>query len=309
MRATQDVLTKLKQSGVRVFVVSFLNTGYDKAKLWNAIRGIIREASSMERKCGCYGPERCLLYQDDKGRLFNLMIQGEYSGLASQWRSGIATFSGLESMAALVMFVRAFGCTADINFTSIRPGSLTFILGLILVEETSLVWLNIAMLVWGMPSVSAFGLNQVVTTDWPRQALLLILVLATVANDETQSQKILTLLGVSLAVVILLANLGARAWKHVNLPPFGYRGPFPIAVSSVMALLAGILIPYMGFRRVQAGGRAAVETILVSSLLVAIVFVISDFDEVQKFFVVGSEVRSRSMLHCASVVLCRRLDF
>jgi len=42
---------------------------------------------------------------------------------------------------------------------------------------------------------------------------------------------------------------------------------------------------------IQVGGEAAMESVMKSAILVAIIFVVSDYDEIQKFLVVGSEVR------------------
>ena len=50
-------------------------------------------------------------------------------------------------------------------------------------------------------------------------------------------------------------------------------------------------MPYLGHRSIQAGGKAAMESVLRAAFVVAVVFVISDHDDFQKFLVVGSQVR------------------
>ncbi|WP_287287944.1 hypothetical protein, partial [Okeania sp. SIO2B9] len=49
------------------------------------------------------------------------------------------------------------------------------------------------------------------------------------------------------------------------------------------------LTPYMGHREIEAGGKRALESIITSALIVAVVFVVSDFNEIQKLIVIGSE--------------------
>ena len=49
-------------------------------------------------------------------------------------------------------------------------------------------------------------------------------------------------------------------------------------------------MPYLGHRAIQADGKAAMESVLRAAFAVAVVFIISDHDDIQKFLVVGSEV-------------------
>ena len=54
-------------------------------------------------------------------------------------------------------------------------------------------------------------------------------------------------------------------------------------------------MPYLGHRSIQAGGKAAMESVLRAAFVVAVVFVVSDHDDFQKFLVVGSQVRKGAM--------------
>jgi hypothetical protein len=76
-----------------------------------------------------------------------------------------------------------------------------------------------------------------------------------------------------------------------------YRGHGRIVVSFLAAIATGLIIPYVGFRQAQSGGQVALETVLIGSLIVAAVFIVSDFDAVQEFIILGSEVR-----HCCARV-------
>jgi hypothetical protein len=91
--------------------------------------------------------------------------------------------------------------------------------------------------------------------------------------------------------MVLLANLGSRAWHFLGWYPQRYNGMSASIVAYMAAVATGIFIPYMGHRDIEVGGKAAMEYVIKTALLVAVVFVISDLDEVQKFIIVGSEVR------------------
>jgi hypothetical protein len=145
------------------------------------------------------------------------------------------------------------------------------------------------MLVRGTPSISAYTLTHPVTIDWPKQALLLILSIAAVMEPGT-GRQIMTLVGIGCACAVLVANVGARAWRHLQVAPLAYRGPLRTVVAFIVATVFGLSIPYVGFRHSQPGGQMALETIIIGSFLVAVVFAISDFDKVQEFVVAGSEV-------------------
>lgn len=175
--------------------------------------------------------------------------------------------------------------------TGTRPAYIALVLGLVLSEEISNVWLNASMLVRGTPSISAYTITQPITIDWPKQALLLLLAVAAIAEFGTQAQHILTLTGIGWGCAVLAANVGARAWRHLQLTPLPYRGPLPTVAAFFAAIITGLVIPYIGFRQAQIGGQVALETIIIGAFIVAVVFAISDFDKVQSYIVAGSEVR------------------
>jgi hypothetical protein len=178
--------------------------------------------------------------------------------------------------------------TGDLLYT-FKPAYLSLVLGLVLTEEISMSWLNASMLVRATPSVSAHSLVSSVGSDMLRKGLLLCLALAGAATGTMQ--RVLTLTGISLACMVMLANLGSRAWHFLGWHPQRYNGMSASIFAYMAAVATGILVPYMGHRDIEVGGKGAMEYIIKTALLVAAVFVVSDFDEVQKFIIVGSEVR------------------
>lgn len=54
------------------------------------------------------------------------------------------------------------------------------------------------------------------------------------------------------------------------------------------AIGAGLLFPYMGHREIEAGGKAAIESTIRTAVLVAIIFLVTDTDEVKEHIIVGA---------------------
>lgn len=82
-------------------------------------------------------------------------------------------------------------------------------------------------------------------------------------------------------------------------------------MSYILAMATGICFPYLGHRQIEAGGTAAMESVLRIALGVAAAFFISDYDEVQKVLVVGSQNCTQDYVNisvgiwwCVSLVAC-----
>jgi hypothetical protein len=176
------------------------------------------------------------------------------------------------------------------SMDTFQPAYLSLILGLVLTEEISLSWLNASMMVRAAPSVGAHTLISPIASDLLRKAVVLILALAGVARDLPQ--QILTMVGVALSMIVLCANLGSRAWLFMRWQPQRYDGCGASLVAYIGAVVTGLVFPFMGHRSIEVGGKAAVEYVIRTAVIVAIVFVASDIDQVQKFLVIGSEVRA-----------------
>ena len=171
---------------------------------------------------------------------------------------------------------------------ALQPAYLSLILGLVLTEEISLSWLNASMMIRATPSVSAHSLSSPVGSDALRKLVLFSLALAgaTVGMLKT----VLTMGGILGALLILLANLGARSWHFLRWKPLRYNGRGSFLLSFILAVGTGLFLPYMGHRSIAVGGKGAMEYVLKTAVIVAVVFVLSDYDELQKFLVVGSQV-------------------
>jgi len=275
------VIAKLIELGVVVYIVT-----YDSTDLFRDLIEITIHASNHNPRYA--SNNRCCLYKDSKGRVFNVVVSGGTEGLAGTYDSNFISFSGFEATSAAVVLFRSFACLDQ--DTGLKPAYLSLILGLVLHEEISMLWPNVCLQVQGTPSIGAFALQNIVIADWPRKVLIFVLAMASAATGS-EKQKYITLLGVIIAVYILFTNLGCRAWKNMCLKKQGYMGCFGAPLASFSAFLVGITFPYLGFREVESGGQTALENTIISAIFVALIFIVSDFDQVQKFILFGSEVR------------------
>lgn len=107
--ANQKVMEKLANLGVSVFLIS-----YECEDVWKEVKHCIFEASNMQLyNCS---PDRCLLYEDERGRLFNLLAAGDFNGLRASYDAMLDKASGLEAICALMVLVRAFACVGTCVF-------------------------------------------------------------------------------------------------------------------------------------------------------------------------------------------------
>lgn len=176
------------------------------------------------------------------------------------------------------------------DIDTFKPAYISLILGLVLTEEISLSFLNASMMVRAAPSISAHTLTSPIANDLIRKLILFILAIAGVTSGMTN--KIMTLVGIGSAILVMLANLGARAWLFLRWQPQKYDGRGASIVAYLAAIGTGIVFPYLGHRNIEVGGKAGLEYVIRTSFFVAVGFVISDLDAVKSFLVIGSEVRT-----------------
>lgn len=144
------------------------------------------------------------------------------------------------------------------------------------------------MLVRSLPSISAHTLTSFLDADLLRKAAIFLLATAGSAKDA-DTRGWITIAGVALTCVLALANLGSRAWHFMGWRPLQYSGPGKSYLAFFMAVLVGILFPYMGHRKVHVGGKVAMEHVVTTAVLVGAIFAISDIDEVQRYLISSSE--------------------
>ena len=113
-----------------------------------------------------YSFQRCLLYLDGQGRLYNLTLSNHSIGPASRYMEYLTTFSNMEAIIALTILCRSAPCIFNENtIQNLKPAYLSLVLGLVLTEEISLSWLNASMMIRATPSISAHTLYSPVGSD------------------------------------------------------------------------------------------------------------------------------------------------
>ncbi|KAL3817296.1 hypothetical protein ACHAXA_003217 [Cyclostephanos tholiformis] len=284
-RATID---QLKEFGITVYLAQPEHV--DVLLLRQVVQHC--SASRLDRSRSPYENQRCLLYRDETGRLYNLTINNSCDGLAGKWKGLFVEYSGLQAMVAFTVLARAYAC-ANVAGAILKPGYLVFILGLLLHEEISHTWLNIAMFIQGMPSVAAFTIVSSFDSDWPRKVSIFLLAITSAMEVGSTYQRYCALVGIGLAMVLLLANLGARAWYFMKWKPLrggvvmsSFLAPF---LSLIVAVVTGFIFPFIGFARIQAGGKSAIQLIIFNCIIVSLFFVASEFDIIQQLVIDPSQ--------------------
>jgi hypothetical protein len=85
----------------------------DLLKHVRRVVGYVARENCIAPRSGPLGFQRCLFYQDDQGRLFNLVLSKHTIGPASTWLQYLDSFSGSQAMMALTVLCRSFPCIAN----------------------------------------------------------------------------------------------------------------------------------------------------------------------------------------------------
>lgn len=178
------------------------------------------------------------------------------------------------------------------------PAYFAVLLGVVFKEEISHVWTNVGMMVRGIPSIAAYSVTTQTHSDWLRKSIVFAFLIAAVAGKAEYGSimNISSFVGLSLTILVLLTNLGSRAWGFMQWRPIQNFGIFEPVFSFFAAALTGLFFPFLGHRQVESGGKAALESTFGIAFLSALVFVVSDYDSIQKLVVMGSEKCSQDWI-------------
>lgn len=243
----ENVVQHLNNVGVTVLNLESLST--------TAMVTYMDAVTNM--RIGDVNDEKCMLYTDRMGRVFNVIIAGGADGLATAWSMIESAYCGWIVVAAIPFMIRVLASfTSDGYQTSdgmaLSPFLLLFFFGWILQNETSHVWLTINLYVWGSNSIGAHVWRTGSLTDYPRLLLLTILALACSAPPNFRYCNILTLLGAILGSTISLCSIGARSWKKAQFA-IESNHVFTPLITITASFLAGLFFPFLGLGCVQGG--------------------------------------------------------
>ena len=153
-----NIISKLCDMGIKVYLLM-----YDSSDLKKDLEQIVEDASHDDWTTCDFN--RCCLFKDDNGRVFNTILSGGASGLASTWASNKATFSGLHATLAMTVLSRSLACIPGSENLGLGPIYLALIAGSILYSETSHSWLSAQIYVNGTPSTSSVALTSILISD------------------------------------------------------------------------------------------------------------------------------------------------
>jgi hypothetical protein len=179
-----------------------------------------------------------------------------------------------------IIFTQFFFYYTVAFYDSFQPALLALVLGFVLPEETSLSCLNTTMMVRAAPSVAAHFLMGPPCRDAIRKWALFCLVLAGAMQER--AAQILTVTGVLTSCLILLANIGSRSWYFLRWKPLAYSGIGSSFLAYVTAVMAGAVVPFMSHRDVLTGGKAAMDHVMATAVIVAVAFTMTSIEQVQE---------------------------
>ena len=145
--------------------------------------------------------------------------------------------------------------TANVNnaTSGMLPATILCLFGFVLKNETSHCWLSMSMMVRGSNSVGAHVWRSMSLVDYPRVMVLLTLTLASFAPSYNYTRDLLTIIGTIMGIIIIMCNLGSRAWKKLDIGFIDSTNFFSPVLVLVASIFAGFTFPYVGLRSVHGG--------------------------------------------------------
>jgi hypothetical protein len=288
------IISALQDLGVKVFIIDSVSTP-STSDVMHHVRRVVgymaRENQTLANTTGPLGYQRCLLYQDTQGRLFNLLLSRHAMATEpTKYEQQIDSFSALHAIVAMTVLCRLLPILlqSESNYyydtkSAINPACLAMLAGLVFVDETSLSWLNVSLMVRGVPSLSAHTLMSPAGSDTLRKIVLFAFILAAALTGE--AARIATLVGVFGVLSVLLANLGARTTYFLRWSPQVYDGIGASLVAYIKAILTGVFFPWMANRNAYVGGRAGIEYIIQTSFVSAAVYWAAGIESAQVWLI------------------------
>jgi len=153
---TTSMINQLAEFGIDVYVIR-----YDEPDLFGAVKDVCKRVSDKDPKYA--SNYQCCLFQDEDGRLFNVIISGGSAATGLALRQVSETFSSTKAILAIVLLSKTFSCVS--SSYGLNPTIIALMLGLVCNEEMSYVSLNAGVYVQGYPSAGAYSLMQPTIMD------------------------------------------------------------------------------------------------------------------------------------------------
>ena len=146
------VISKLCDMGIKVYLLM-----HDSTDLKRDLIKMMEDASYDDSATIDFN--RCCLFKDENGRVFNTILAGSATGLSSAWAVSTSMFSGLNATIVMFTLVRSLALLPGSGDLGYGPLYLAVFVGSVLKEETSHSWLSSQLYISGTPSISSVALG------------------------------------------------------------------------------------------------------------------------------------------------------
>ena len=140
MERRDVILSSLKLMGITAFIIDSQHAT-TTPDIMEHVQRVITFVGKENRTFAPAVFQRCLLYQDKDGLLYNLVLPTYTAGLASKWQEYVDGFSAFQAILALSLLLRSLPCAEEGTISLERVHATCYFLGKNLAHD-SLYLLN-----------------------------------------------------------------------------------------------------------------------------------------------------------------------
>lgn len=129
-----EVLETLRNARILVYIID-AKVCVTLTDVVNGIRRTIGHVIRDKEHRGHPKNQKCLLYRDYDGRLFNLVLTSEYTNLEGTWKGNMESFSVVLATALVTFLVRSLSCAFELETNDFRQAYLVLILGVVFIGK------------------------------------------------------------------------------------------------------------------------------------------------------------------------------
>ena len=112
MERRDVILSSLKLMGITAFIIDSQHAT-NTPDIMEHVQRVITFVGKENRTFAPTVFQRCLLYQDKDGLLYNLVLPTYTAGLASKWQEYVDSFSAFQAILALTVLIRSLPCAEE----------------------------------------------------------------------------------------------------------------------------------------------------------------------------------------------------
>ena len=128
-----DVLQTLRNARILVYIID-AKVCVTLADIVDGIRKVVDHVCRDLEYRDHPSNQKCILYRDYDGRLFNLVLTSEYSNLVGKWRGNLDSFSVVQAAALVTFLARVLSCAFELEtIDDFRQVYLVVILGVVFI--------------------------------------------------------------------------------------------------------------------------------------------------------------------------------